>query len=394
MGLLDNVYLWESETPSGEFKGGVERAGSKKEVMRRFGRPGQSRFRVTRLDPKLRSRKMPIRDLIEFLNLFGLLLKTGMNIENALVATAGQIEKPEIRYVCVSILERLRKGDTIQESFASIEEKFPEVFIRLIDLGERSENLPEGVGHLNDYYCYVRERRKVFWDFARYPLIVLVSVVVLSVFALVFMIPTFENLYLFLGDDLNALTRNVLAASSFLRNRALEIALVCSLLLLSCGTRLARPFNPLFWLGKPFARLYRDYFDQTLFCRSMLLLMKGGNGLERSLAQTLDLLSVTRRPAVEAMLETIRSGNPLSASLKRVPFLPKVSKDLLSHAESTGKYVEGFERMSQFVAETWDDWFKRASALIHPVLFCVAGAWVLILLLAMYVPLFQIGERL
>lgn len=386
--VLEGVYVAEDEA---KLRRELEEKGFYLLSLRRRGRLGLSGLAwFTR-------RRIKSREFIVFNQELAALLHAGMPLVQSLDILSHRIDNPELKTVIDDVHERVRSGTSLSEAFEAQEGLFPGVYTASLMAGERSGNLEEV---LRRYVAYERilaaVRRKTISSLI-YPLILLgLSLVVVAIIVLQ-VVPAFGDFYEGLGADLPLATRAIMALSQTLRQSLVLIVLLGSVsggLLWVWFKRADRRASlDRLLLRIPGVGQIARKFSTSQLSRTLATLLGGGIPLvsalnvaahsigNRHFSQQLDI--VTRE---------VREGQPLSTSLAHRRIFPSVAIKMVEVGESTGALQDMLTNVGDFFDEEIDTALERFMTVIEPVLLVIMGIIIAGLLLALYMPLIQLGS--
>ena len=342
-------------------------------------------------------RRIKSREFIVFNQELAALLRAGMPLVQSLDILRQRVDSQELRTVVDDVYERVRGGTSLSEAFEAQENLFPGVYTASLMAGERSGSLEEV---LRRYVTYARVlaavRRKTISALI-YPAILLgLSLVVVGIIVLQ-VVPVFGDFYEGLGADLPAATRAIMAVSRMLRQSLVLFVLAAILI-------------------GALARLWYKRADRRALLERLLLTVPGIGRIARrfatsQLARTLATLLGGGIPLVSALdvssralgnryfaeqLDTVtrevREGQALSASLSRRGIFPAVAIKMVEVGESTGALQEMLTNIGDFFDEEIETALGRFMTLIEPLLLVIMGVLIAGLLLALYMPLIQLGS--
>ncbi len=348
--------------------------------------------------PVLRRRKrIPTREFLVFNQELATLLKAGMPLVQSLDILRSRVAHPTFRSVLDAVYERVRAGGALSEAFEEQGDLFPGAYTASLLAGERSGAL-EGV--LRRYVSYIKvvgvvKRRTI--SALVYPAVlislalVVVSVIVLKV------VPEFSSFYDSFGAQLPFATRMIVKGSALLRNHVLLIAAVVVVGVVGAWnwlgrkeqrTRFDRAVLKVPWIGSTFQR-----FATSQLARTLATLL--GGGLPLVTAIDIAARSGSNQYLSEQMRivgARVREGEPFSGALAARGVFPDVAVKMAEVGEATGALQDMLTSLADFYDEEIETELARFVALIEPALLVIMGLVIASLLLALYMPLFQLSS--
>jgi type IV pilus assembly protein PilC len=393
-------------TPGGEIVEGVYVAESEARLRREFEdkgllvlalqRAGRSRLGALALPHRAR---IATREFIIFNQELATLLKAGMPLVQSLDILRRRITTPVFKGVLDDVNERVQAGSSLSEAFEAHGALFPGVYTASLLAGEKSGNLEQVIRRYVAYVKVVASVKRRTISALVYPLILMaLSIVVVSIIMLR-VVPAFGAFYEQFGQDLPLSTRVIVAASSFMGRYLLPIVIVIGLAGVAIWRWLQRPGN-------------REWFDQ------MVLKLPGLGGIARKFAtsqasRTLATLLGGGIPLVNAIdvaarsirnqymarelrtaAQQVREGRALAVAMTDSGAFPDVAIKMVEVGESTGALQEMLNSLADFYDEEIETNLGRFVTLVEPILLILMGLVIAGLLLALYMPLFNLSNAL
>lgn len=349
------------------------------------------------LAPSLgRRRRIRQRDFLEFNQELATLLKAGMPLVQSLDLLRGSLVDPVLKPVVDTVYDRVKSGVQISEAFDEFGALVPRVYTASLMAGERSGNL-EIV--LRRYVAYARLmgsiRRKAI-SALMYPLI-LVLLAVAAVGIIVFrLVPAFSDFYASFGAELPAVTLAIVSASNFARANWLLLLVGLVVSVWAIRTWFRRPGQRLrvdrATLALPFAGPLVRKFATSQLARTLATLLGGGIPLVQALdvaARSVSNQFISRE--LETVGQSVREGQSLAATMRERGVFPDVAVKMTEVGEATGALQDMLNSVADFYDEELETNLERFVTLVEPVLLIILGVVIAGLLLALYLPLFQLS---
>jgi type IV pilus assembly protein PilC len=342
-----------------------------------------------------RRRALPAREFLEFNQQLATLLKAGMPLVQSLdLLRRGGID-PVLRPVLDAVHDRVKAGAALSEAFEEQGELFPRVYTASLLAGERSGNLET---MLRRYVAYARllagVRRKTVSALIYPAVLVTLGVVVVAIIVLR-LVPAFAGFYETFDAELPVLTRVIVYGATFLSEHLLIV--------LAGSVTLALALFA--WLRQAGQRVHIDRvllrvpglgdigrkFAVSQLARTVATLLGGGIPLVNAL--DVAARSVSNRfvaGQLEGMAQDVREGQSLAGTMRARPVFPDVAVRMTEVGEATGALQEMLTSLAEFYDEEIETRLDRFVTLIEPALLVTIGLVIAALLLAVYLPLFQL----
>ena len=385
--VLEGVYIAESEA---RLRRDLEKKGLYVLAVQRKGSFGWPALWL----PKWR--RIASREFIVFNQELATLLKAGMPLLQSLDILRRRVENPVFRSAIEDVHERVRAGSSLSEAFEAQGDLVPGVYTASLLAGEKSGGLEEVIRRYVSYVKVIGAVRRKTISALIYPMILLtLSLIVVGI--IVFqVVPQFADFYQGLGADLPLITRGIVATSTALTG---YLPLILPLAAGACGVG--------FWLwvkqpglggqvdrlilGVPGLGPVARKFATSQLARTLATLLGGGIPLVNAL--DLSARAIGNRYLAQHLIsvgQRVREGEALSTSMAGRGVFPSVAIKMVEVGESTGALREMLNSVADFYDEEIETTLGRFVTVIEPLLLIIMGIVIAGLLLALYMPLFQL----
>jgi len=344
-----------------------------------------------------RRRNVRQRDFLEFNQELATLLKAGMPLVQSLDLLRGSLTDPVLRPMVDTVHDRVKAGMQISDAFGEFGTAVPRVYVASLMAGERSGNL-EAV--IRRYVAYARMmgniRRKTI-SAMLYPVVLIglaVAVVAIIVFRLV---PAFSEFYASFGSELPWTTRAIVQLSAFARGNLLLILVGLGLAVWAVRMWFDRPGQRVrvdrVLLSVPVVGLIMRKFATSQMARTLATLLGGGIPLVQAL--DVSASSVTNRYVareLDLVAQSVREGQSLAGTMRERHVFPDVAIKMTEVGEATGSLQDMLNSVADFYDEELETNLERFVTLLEPALLIILGIVIAGLLLALYLPLFQLSS--
>jgi type IV pilus assembly protein PilC len=327
------------------------------------------------------------------------LLKAGMPLVQSLDLLKRRVESPVFRAVLDDVHDKVRSGSALSDAFGAHSDRFPRVYTASLMAGERSGNLDAVLRRYVEYAKIISTVKRKTRSALAYPAILivlslaLVSVIVLKV------VPAFADFYASFGAELPLVTRVILAISAFLRSQFLLVAVVLVVGVISFVVWVKQPgqqarFDRLM-LRTPFVGPIAAKFATSQMARTLATLLGGGLPLVNALEIVAKSVGNQYMAAQLGIVNArVKEGESFAAALEARHVFPEVAVKMAEVGESTGALQDMLNTVADFYDEEIATNLERFVTLIEPTLLVVMGIVIAGLLLALYMPLFQLSSVL
>lgn len=395
-------------TPSGEVIEGVYVAHSEAALRRELEEKGlhvlslRVRGSLGGVSMGRRSHKIARHEFLVFNQELATLLKAGMPLVQSLDILRVRLANPVFKAVLDDVHEKVRGGTALSDAFAAHGELFPGVYTASLLAGERSGNLEAVLRRFVAYSKVIDTVRSKTLSALIYPAILIALAVVLVGIIVIKVVPTFSEFYGTFGAELPLSTKIIVGVSNVVRSQLLVIVVA-----LAGGA-----FAFYTWLGQPgqkarFDRLVLSLpavgpsmhkFATSQLARTLATLLGGGIPLVNAL--DIAAKSTGNRylgAELEVVAQRVREGQGFALTLLDRRTVPDVAIKMIEVGESTGALQEMLNSLADFYDEEIETEVGRFVTLIEPALLVIMGVVIAAIVLALYMPLFQltavIGNR-
>jgi len=326
------------------------------------------------------------------------LLSAGLNLTEAITTLVAKEQKPQAKQTLAAVLQALHEGRNFSDALAQHGESFPDMFIATVRASERTGGLVESLSRYIAYALQFEAIRKKLVSAAIYPAMLLFVGSLVTLFLLGYVVPKFSVVYESSGRDLPLLSQVMLAFGRVLHAHwqpclvafvGLVAAAVWALRQAELRQRLLEGVLSLPWLAAQVSG-----FRLTRFYRGVSLLLHAGVPLSRALRMVANLLSPAQRRQLAEACRQVDEGQMLSSALVRHGLAGVVAESLLQVGERSGRLAEMLEQAARFQDEEFARWLDLASRLLEPVLMAVIGIVIGVVVVLLYMPIFELAGSL
>jgi type IV pilus assembly protein PilC len=346
-----------------------------------------------------RNRKVSSREFLVFNQELATLLKAGLPLVQSLDILRRAIPNPTFKAVLDDVYERVRAGTSLSEAFEAHATLFPGVYTASLMAGEKSGNLDQVLRRFIAYVKIIGNVRRKTLSALMYPVILLgLSIVVVAVI-MVKVVPAFADFYGDFGAELPFVTRVLIAISDSIRTQLLWIVLIGG----GAGVAIWRWFKMPGQRVRLHAALMRapiiggtvTKFATSQLARTLATLLSGGIPLVTALdvaSRAVGNRAMARHVGV--VTQEVREGQPLAIAMNARGVFPDVAVKMVEVGEATGALQDMLNALADFYDEDIETTLARFVTLVEPLMLVIMGLVIAVLLLALYMPVFQLSQTL
>ena len=341
-----------------------------------------------------------LRDLAVFARQFATMSASGMSLLRSLAVLEEQAGRPALRRAIGEVRSDVEGGISLSAALGRQHRVFPTLMVAMIRAGEAGGFLDGALDRIATTFEKDAALRGKIKSALTYPVIVLLSSLLMVTGMLIFIVPIFERMFGQLGGALPAPTRLVVAAShALLWAGPVAAAVVVS------GTvafRRAVRRSPRLRLRVDRLKLRLPVFGALFgklavsrFARNLGTLLGAGVPV----LQALDVVGTTTGNAVlteaaQDLAVAVRDGQPMSTQLGRHPVFPQLVRQMIEVGEESGQISQMLGKVADFYDRELDTAAESLTASIEPIMVLVMGAVVGSMVVCLYLPMFTIYQHI
>jgi len=326
------------------------------------------------------------------------LLDAGLNLSEAMSTLAAKERVSWVRDVLCRVLQGLREGASFSEAMRREPACFPDLYMATVKASEHTGDMPQTLMRYIVYQTQVDVIRKKLISAAIYPSMLLIVGGMVTLFLLGYVVPRFAVVYESSGRNMPWLSMQLLAFGQLIHDHALVAGLLLLSVLASFITALSRPQGRAWLLARllsfPVLARRAAEFRLSRFYRAVGMLLASGIALPRAMAMVADLLDEAQRVRLAQARMAIEQGHRLSDALLQHGLCTPVAESLIKVGERSGQMADMLERVARFQDDDFARWVDWASKLLEPVLMTVMGLVIGLVVVLMYMPIFDLAGSL
>ncbi len=324
------------------------------------------------------------------------LLRSGLPIVQLLDTLIDQMEASGFRDALADIREDIKGGSVLSDAFSKFPRFFSPLYVAAIKAGEKTGDLPETLSRFLIYQKRVEAIRAKVRSASFYPLLLTSAATLVVMFLMVYVVPTFTQIYADAKVELPLMTQMLIGFSGLIRNYWYLLLLVGIGVFTFWGALLRSQRGRLkvdkLILKLPFVGGLKTDYALSGFSRTLGNTLASGTPLVPSMQMsrgTLNNLSLEQE-MVQA-IRRVEEGTSLSDSLERTGFFPALALRMISVGETSGSLTEMLADVAEYYESEVERRLTLLTTMIEPVLMMVMGFVIAFIIVAMYIPIFQLA---
>lgn len=341
-----------------------------------------------------------VKDRAVFSRQFAALVNAGVALVRGLGVLADQCTNPKLKKALMEISSDVQQGVNLSEAMRKHPQCFDGLYVSMVQAGETGGVLDEVLNRLAKLLEDVARLQNQIKSAMSYPVVVGVLATLIFLGMTIFLIPIFANIFKQMGGDLPAFTQLMLDISAFLTSpSAFSLFIIVPSMVYAYKqyykTRVGRETMDRFFLKMP---LFGDLIQKTAtarFCRTF-------GALTRSGVPILTCLEIVRDTsgnqivanAIDEARKEIQTGGMISIALQKEQVFPAMAIQMISIGEETGEIDKMLMKVADFYEDEVEQAVKALTSIMEPIMILFLGGMVGSILVAMYLPMFAIFEKL
>jgi len=324
------------------------------------------------------------------------LLKSGLPILQVLDTITERLESGAFHDVLNEIRDDVKGGAALSEAFGKFPRQFPQLYIASIRAGEKTGDLPVTLGRYIAYQKRAEQLRSKVRSASFYPSMLSALVVGVLLFMLLYVVPSFTQIFADANIELPLATRFIIFLADSLIGLMPLILVTLVVLIFITRTFLAtdrgKHVRDRFKLVIPFfSKLLVDYALSS-FCRTLSTTMMSGIPIVQAMQMSRGTLNNRfLEEKVQKSIRKIEEGTAISSALEQAGFFPGIALKMIGVGENSGSLAEMLSDVSEYYEEEVERRLDRLTTLIEPMMMMVMGLLIGGIVISMYLPIFQMG---
>jgi len=323
------------------------------------------------------------------------MMKAGLPIINSIEILMNHTSNKMLKESIFTIYEDLQKGLTFSESLNKHPTIYPELLIHMVESAELSGTLDEVLEKLALHYDKETKNKNKIKNALVYPIILSLAAIVMIIFMLVFVFPTFVDLFESSNTQLPLPTQIIIVFSNSLTKYWYIHIVVLSILTFGINKFLKSKDGKIFLhrlkFKIPVLRNLNQMIITTRFTRTISSLLYSGVPLLQAIESTSKVIgNVVIEEKLLAIRDEVRKGSELSVPIKFSGMFPPMVDNMIKIGENSGTLDEILEKTADYFEDELDAAITQLTAMFEPLLIIFMGGILGFIVVAMALPLFDI----
>jgi type IV pilus assembly protein PilC len=344
-------------------------------------------------------RPVKLQHFVIYLRQFATLLKAGVTVVDATRILAKQTDSKALKKVLIDIEEQLREGNPLSAAMAKHKQIFPPIVVNMIRAGEAGGNMDETLERLADHFEKVHRTRQKIVSALAYPIVVGLIAVVVVIFLLVGVVPTFVAMFADFGAELPAITKFVLKASKMMQQYwwLVLLSLFAFYVLI---VMIKRQKHTKYYLDYVLLRL--PIFGGMLQKAVLARMTRTLSSLFSSAVPILQALAIVENVVENEVIakvirearDALERGQSMTEPMRRHWAFPPLVTQMIAIGEETGSLDSMLAKVADFYEAEVEAATDRLKSLIEPLMIVILAGVIGTIVTSILVPMFDIFNHI
>jgi type IV pilus assembly protein PilC len=394
----DIAFNWEGKDKRGHRVKGKSLAPDEQALRAELRRQGVAPSRIRKQRQMRGGGRVNAGDIAIFSRQLATMIAAGIPLVQAFEIVGNGHEKPAMQKLILDIKADVEGGTSLHEALAKHPLHFDDLYVNLVEAGEHAGALESLLDKVATYKEKTEILRKKIKKALFYPAAVLAVAVIVTTVLLIFVIPQFESLYKGFGADLPAFTQAVINLSRYVQHDGIYIAIAAGAIAYA------------FFYFKKRSRKMREVLDRlslkipiigpilnkaaiARYARTLSTMFAAGVPLVEALDSVAGATgNIVYENAVMRMRDEVSTGQRLQRAMESTGLFPNMVNQMIAVGEESGSLDEMSGKVATFYEAEVDNAVDAMSSLLEPLIMLILGVLVGSLVIAMYLPIFNLGK--
>ncbi|MCW9060060.1 MAG: type II secretion system F family protein [Gammaproteobacteria bacterium] len=393
------TFHWEGKDKKGNKVKGQSLGTNEGIIKAELRRQGVTPTKVRKKSALTAAKKKKItpKDIAIFSRQLATMLSAGVPLVQSFEIIGRGHDNPAMQDLIMAIKGDIEGGNTLAASFAKHPLYFDDLTCNLVEAGEHAGILETLLGKIATYKEKTEALKSKIKKAMFYPIAVVVVAFIVTAILLIFVVPTFQELFASFGADLPAFTMMVIGLSEFLQAWwwAVFGGIGLGIYAFIEGKKRSRKFNHI--LGRLSLKIpvVGDILTKATiarYARTMSTMFAAGVPLVEAMESVAGATgNILYEEAVYQMRDQVATGQQLQLAMAQTGLFPNMVVQMVAIGEESGSLDSMLAKVADFYEQEVDDAVDGLSSLLEPLIMAVLGVLIGGLIIAMYLPIFKLG---
>ena len=400
--MATTVFIWEGKTRQGNIQKGEISANNKDEVMALLRRqnimPVNVSAKPKQINISFGAPKITDKDIVIFTRQLATMIDAGLPLVQCLEILGSQTENKSLAKVIVQVRTDVESGATFADALKKHPKVFDNLYVNMVAAGEAGGILDTILGRLAAYMEKFAKIKKQIKSAMIYPSVIMFVAIAVVAILMIFVVPMLSNMFKEMGGTLPLPTRIVIWLSEFLSGWG-GLSLALFFVALFVGVKQSRKTEAglratdRIAMNIPVMGMLIRKVAVAKFTRTMgTLLTSGVPILEGLIIVAKTAGNKIIEEAIMVTRQSVSEGKTLAEPLSKSKVFPPMVNQMIAVGEATGALDNMLNKIADFYDEEVDSAVAALTSLLEPMLMIFLGVTVGFVIIAMYMPIFQMGS--
>ncbi|MDD7805786.1 MAG: type II secretion system F family protein [Endozoicomonas sp. (ex Botrylloides leachii)] len=393
-------YIWKGKDKNGQVISGETQAANIGLLKAELRKQGVVSAKVKKKGITLTTQggKVKPMDIALFTRQLATMTKAGVPLLNAFDIASEGIDKPRLKKLITQVKNDVASGTNLAEALRKHPDYFDTLYCNLVEAGEQAGALETLLARIATYKEKTEALKAKIKKAMNYPIAVVIVAFIVTGILLIKVVPQFEEVFAGFGADLPAFTQIVINISRLIQAYWLYIAggMIGSVLFIRQLLKKSQTAQDSLDRGLLKVPVLGGIIDKSAvarFARTLATTFAAGVPLVDALDSVAGAAgNVVYKEATEKIKEDVSNGLQLQFAMKSTQVFPSMAIQMVSIGEESGTLDEMLDKVATFYEDEVDNMVEGLTSLMEPLIMSVLGVLVGGLIVAMYLPIFQMGS--
>jgi len=395
---ITTTYRWLAMNKSGNRIKGETVATNKEEVKTKILALGLTPKSISVHKPRLVKKKVQPADISVFSRQLSTMISAGAPIVQSLEIIAASEENQTFKSLVNNIKTTIQDGATLSEAMKKHPKYFDGLFCNLVAVGENAGILDKILTKITEYQEKVLSMKKKIKKALYYPVAVIVIALGVVAMLMIFVVPQFAEIFKGFGAELPPVTQMTIDISNGMQKYWWMIlaVIIAFIYVFKLAYRNIIPFHYAIDSLKLKLPVFGDLIRKSIMARiirTLSITLEAGIPLVDALNSMVKIAdNMLYEDALVQTRDSVSTGQEFQAAISQTGMFPPMVTQMVAIAEQSGSMETILNKVATFYEEDVDAAVDALSSILEPIIIVVLGSIIALFVVAMYMPIFQIGS--
>ena len=394
----ESLFAWEGRDKRGQRVKGTASAVNEAALRADLRQQGIALSRARKQRESLKGGRVKPADIALFSRQLSTMLVAGIPMVQSFEIVASGVDKPSVRKLILAIKADVESGSSLHEALAKHPLYFDDLYVNLVRAGEQAGALDTLLDKIATYKEKSEATKKKVKKALFYPAAVLSVAFIVTLILMIYVIPEFQGLFKNFGANLPAFTLLVIHISQIVQHQGIWLAILAGIAVVTFHhfykrSRKLREMLDRLSLKIPIIGPILNKAAISRYARTLATMFAAGVPLVEALESVAGACgNIIYEDAILKMRDEVAAGQRLQRAMETQGIFPNMVVQMIAVGEEAGSLDEMAGKVATFYEAEVDNAVDSMSSLLEPLIMVILGVIVGGLVIAMYLPIFQLGN--